>query len=68
MYSKENHSMTKLVQMEKILPHTKKEGPNKIDKTIYAFSWFLGEIFYSIEKKEPKVGDERYIYDVKFST
>ena len=45
---------------------TNTEGVNKIDRTIYIFKGHLGAVFSSIEKKAPKVGDTRYIFDTMF--
>ena len=43
-----------------------RDGLDKIDKNTYVFKAALGEVFYSIERKKPEVGDCRYIYDAKF--
>jgi len=42
------------------------EGVNKIDRTVYTFKGNLGAVFSSIEKKEPKIGDIRYIFYTRF--
>ncbi len=42
------------------------KGVNKIDKTEYIFEGNSGAWFESYEKKEPKIGDTRWIYDTEF--
>ncbi len=39
---------------------------NKIDKTEYQFFGGLGAWFKSYEKKEPKIGTKRWIYETEF--
>jgi len=42
------------------------EGPNKIDRNTYTFTANLGEVFYTMEKNKPEIGDRRYVYDIEF--
>ena len=39
---------------------------NKIDSTVYEFQGQLGSWFQSIERKEPKIGENRWICETEF--
>ena len=44
-----------------------KHGKDKIDKQEYEFKGQLGAWFESLEWKEPRIGDNRWIYETEFS-